>query len=135
MTADPQAIAGALGGEVSGGQVLAPGPGHSATDRSLSIKLDSATPEGFVVHSFADDDPVECRDYVRAKFGLPPKLRPKKRGDWSPTIAAYIYRDKDGAPYLRVQRTATKQFFQQHWDGANWIKGKPQGPKVPYRLP
>jgi hypothetical protein len=135
MTADPQAIAGALGGEVSGGQVLAPGPGHSATDRSLSIKLDSAAPEGFVVHCFADDDPLECRDYVRAKLGLPPKLRPKKRGDWLPTIAAYIYRDKNGAPYLRVQRTATKQFFQQRWDGADWIKGKPQGPKVPYRLP
>jgi hypothetical protein len=50
MTADLQAIAGALGGEVSGGQVLAPGPGHSAPDRSLSIKLDSAAPEGFVVH-------------------------------------------------------------------------------------
>ena len=31
-------IAHALGGEVSGGQVLCPGPGHSAKDRSLAVR-------------------------------------------------------------------------------------------------
>jgi predicted DNA-binding protein (UPF0251 family) len=134
---DLSSLAKALGGEVSAGQILAPGPGHSADDRSLSIKLDSAAPEGFLVHSFAGDDPARCRAHVREKLGLP-DLQPKKSGNgkaWSPVRASYIYRDRNGAPYLRVQRTATKQFFQQHWDGANWIKGKPQGPKVPYRLP
>jgi hypothetical protein len=36
---DPQRIANALGGEVVGrNQVLAPGPGHSATDRSLPTR-------------------------------------------------------------------------------------------------
>src|SRR5438445_6845396 len=112
MNADPQAIAAALGGEVSGGQVLAPGPGHSAADRSLSIKLDSAASEGFVVHSFAGDDPVSCRDYVREKLRLP-DLQPKKSGNgkaWSPVTASYIYRDRNGAPYLRVQRTAPNNF-------------------------
>ena len=34
-----QSWARALGGEVSGGQVLCPGPGHSAKDRSLSVKI------------------------------------------------------------------------------------------------
>ena len=29
-----QTVAKALGGEVNGGQVLAPGPGHSAKDRA-----------------------------------------------------------------------------------------------------
>jgi len=37
-----QTVAKALGGEVNGGQVLAPGPGHSAKDRSLSVKIDGA---------------------------------------------------------------------------------------------
>jgi 5S rRNA maturation endonuclease (ribonuclease M5) len=137
MNLDLRAAARALGGEIRGGEVLAPGPGHSAADRSLSIKLDGAAPEGFILHSFAGDDPIVCRDYVRGKLGLP-DLQPKKSGNGkarSPVTASYIYRDRNGAPYLRVQRTATKQFFQQHWDGANWIKGKPQGPKVPYRLP
>ena len=56
---------------MSGGQVLAPGPGHSAEDRSLSVKLDAGAPDGFVVNSFAEDDPIECKDYVRAKRALP----------------------------------------------------------------
>ncbi len=38
-------------------------------------------------------------------------------------------------PYLKVCRTAEKQFPQFHWDGSAWIKGKPNGPKIPYRLP
>jgi hypothetical protein len=66
-----QSLARALGGVVSNGQVLAPGPGHSLIDKSLSVKLDPAAPDGFVVHSFAHDDPIECRDYVREKCGLP----------------------------------------------------------------
>jgi hypothetical protein len=45
---DPRAVARALVGEVAGhNTVLAPGPGHSARDRSLSIKLDPTAPDGF----------------------------------------------------------------------------------------
>jgi putative DNA primase/helicase len=63
------AVAAQLGGEVVGRQVLAPGPGHSPKDRSLSIRFTSA--DEFVVHSFAGDDPLTCKDYVRCKLGLP----------------------------------------------------------------
>ena len=75
-------IARALGGKVSGGQVLAPGPGHSAKDRSLSIRLSATTPDGFVCHSFAGDDFRICRDFVRERLGLPTatsRARPKRR--------------------------------------------------------
>jgi hypothetical protein len=41
-------IAQALGGEVSGGQVLAPAPGHSPKDRGLSVRLET----GALVSSF-----------------------------------------------------------------------------------
>lgn len=68
---DLRAIARAVGGDVSGHQVLCPGPGHSARDRSLSIKLDPSAPSGLLVHSFAGDDWRICRDYVRELFGLP----------------------------------------------------------------
>ena len=68
---DLRAIARALGGEVSGRQVLAPGPGHSARDRSVSIKLDPNAPGGMLVNSFAGDDWQTCRDHVRSKLGLP----------------------------------------------------------------
>lgn len=63
------AIAHALGGEVSNRQVLAPGPGHSAEDRSLSVKLSPSAPDGLLVHSFAGDDWKLCLDYVRARLG------------------------------------------------------------------
>ena len=101
---------------MTGDEALVPGPGHSAEDRSLSIKFDDAAPDGFVVHSFAGDDPIACRDYVRSKLGLP-EFESKKKGKinggaqpYSPTVAKYVYRLADGTPYLQVQRTATKQF-------------------------
>src|SRR5215468_1010660 len=70
MITDLRALARALGGEVSNGQVLAPGPGHSPKDRSLCVKLDSSAPDGFLAHSFAGDDAIICRDHVRTKAGL-----------------------------------------------------------------
>lgn len=69
MTIDPRALAQALGGEVAGYGILAPGPGHSAADRSLSVRLDSTAPDGFIVHSFAGDAAMECRAHVRAAIG------------------------------------------------------------------
>ena len=136
-------IAELLGGEVStGNQVRAPGPGHSPQDRSLSIKIDSNALDGFLVKSFADDDVIACKDYVRQKIGLPafePKRKAGKAGKraakpFSPTVARYTYKTADGQPYLQVQKTAAKEFYQYHWDGEQWIKGKPKGAKVPYRL-
>ena len=70
MMLNRRLVARALNGDVRGRSVSAPGPGHSRTDRSLSILLDPAAPDGFVVHSFAGDDPLACRDYVRAATGL-----------------------------------------------------------------
>jgi Protein of unknown function (DUF3631) len=136
-------IAAMLGGSVSGREALVPGPGHSAADRSLSIKLDIGARDGFVLHSFAGDDAIVCRDYVRGRLGLPQfeatKKRKKPNGGarpYSPTVAKYIYRLADGTAYLQVHRLADKSGFPQyHWDGETWISGKPQGPKVPYRLP
>jgi hypothetical protein len=69
---DLNRLAAALGGEVSGDQVLAPGPNHSKADRSLAVKPDGTAPDGFLVHSFANDDPIACKRYVRERCGLPP---------------------------------------------------------------
>ena len=61
-------LAQALGGDISGAEVLCPGPGHSAQDRSLSVKLSERSGD-VVVHSFAGDDPITCKDYVREQLG------------------------------------------------------------------
>jgi putative DNA primase/helicase len=71
MTAQLKSWAAALGGELSGKGVICPGPGHSQRDRSLSVTPSVTAPDGFVVHSFANDDPLACKDYVRRRLGLP----------------------------------------------------------------
>jgi hypothetical protein len=110
-------IAREVGGEVSGGQVLAPGPGHSKRDRSLAIK---PRPNGDVlVHSHAGDDKVTCLNYAREKLRIEPKPR-------SETV--YTYRDATGVPVLEVVRQEPKKFFQRSPNG-----GAKQYPL--YRLP
>jgi hypothetical protein len=68
---DLRQVAAAVGGVVSNGQILAPGPGHSREDRSLSIKIAPNAPGGFVVKSFAGDNDLDCKDYVRQRLNLP----------------------------------------------------------------
>lgn len=68
-------FARALGGDVVGAQVLAPGPGHSNRDRSLSVRLSLGAPDGFVVHSHCGDDWRDCRDHVLERLGVAPEGR------------------------------------------------------------
>jgi hypothetical protein len=134
QTLDLRSLARALGGEVTGGQVLAPGPNHSERDRSLAVRLSPDAPDGFVVHSYSGDDALSCRDHVRSRAGLP-SFAPAERSAGPSVVAEYVYRLADGSPYLRVRKTDTKAFWQSHWTGAEWVKGKPAGDPVPYRLP
>jgi hypothetical protein len=67
---DLRSLQRALGGEISGGQLLCPGPGHTPRDRSLAVRP-SPDGDGFVVHSHAGDDWKLCKDYVRERLGLP----------------------------------------------------------------
>lgn len=62
-----QLSASLLGGIVSNGQILCPGPGHSRNDRSLAVRFEDGD---FVIHSFAGQDFRECRDHVRETLGL-----------------------------------------------------------------
>ncbi|PSO25196.1 toprim domain-containing protein [Bradyrhizobium sp. MOS002] len=90
MLYDPRAVAAALGGDAHGSNISAPGPGHSPSDRSLSVRLDPDAPDGFLVNSFAHDPLKLCRDHVRAALGL--------RGNQSRTI-------RPAGEIARVHRT------------------------------
>lgn len=154
-----QQVAKILGGEIGNGQVLCPGPGHSAKDRSLSVRLDTSAPDGFLVNSFSTDDPIVCRDYVREKLGLP-AFKPNGRGRQRASddsveralmaavaaqsikkpkgklIAQYDYRDADGALLYQVQRLDPKAFRQRRPNGSGgWIWDLENTPRVLYRLP
>lgn len=152
-----QAIAAAMGGEVSGNQVLCPALGHSPKDRSLAIRLDDTAPGGFMVHCFAPgDDPLANKDHVREVLGIdwrdhapnrqqkPAVSIARMTNRVSPpeavapsghrrVVASYIYTLPDGTNHLRVLRYEPKSFSQQRWDGKDWVKGG-VSEHVPYNL-
>jgi len=116
-----EAIAVAMGGEVSGNQVLAPGPGHSAKDRSLSIRLDPASPDGFIINTFsAKDDPLACKDYVRAKCGADPFKPGKGNGRSTHVISDETRKAADE----RVKAALAKHAAQTSGDGGTTSKGR-----------
>lgn len=140
-------IAAALGGKARGNQISAPAPGHSKRDLSLRVMIDPHAPEGFVVHPLAGEDPIDMRDYVRAKAGLPdwqaggrqpmhstsiyrPVKKPeppKPFGDYHLVsrgyrhVATYDYTTVEGEVVFEVLRyehdTEPKTFVQRRPDG------------------
>ena len=129
-------IAQALGGEISGQNVNAPGPGHSPVDRSLSVTLSDTAEDGFVVFSHASDDAMACKDYVRDKLNIP---------KWTPTVVKnndrnveYIYRDENNKPLFKILRrykNGKKDFPQFRWENGKWVLGTRGITRVPYCLP
>jgi RecA-family ATPase len=157
---DLRTLQRALGGEISGGQLLCPGPGHSAVDRSLSVKPDDNAPDGFLVHSFAHDDPIACKDYVREKLGSP-AFKPngsngrrrasdeaieralmaavQSRSDDKPkgrVVATFDYTDENGQLLYQVLKYEPKSFRQRRPDGnGGFIWSLGDVPRVLYRWP
>jgi hypothetical protein len=89
---DLRTIAHALGGGVCGRSVICPGPGHSRDDRSLLVTPKADAPDGFLVHSFAEDDWQTCRDYVRDALGLGP-FQPGRRIERRPIARRECFGD------------------------------------------
>jgi hypothetical protein len=124
----------------------------------MCVKLDSSAAGGFIVHSFANDDPIICRDYIRAKTGQP-AFKPNGNGhqrvsdgfiEWAVMAAAapqsrrgkpkgrvvaiYNYTDADGKLLYQVLRYEPKAFSQRRPDGnGGWIP-KLEERRVLYRL-
>jgi RecA-family ATPase len=161
MLLDLQTLAKALGGEISAGQLRCPGPGHSAADRSLSIRPDPNAPDGFLVNTFSPaDDPIACKDYVRQKLGLP-AFKPsggsgrrratddaieralmaavQSRNDNKPKgriVATFDYTDADGTLLYQVVKYDSKIFSQRRPDGnGSWIWSLRDVRRVLYRWP
>jgi putative DNA primase/helicase len=114
---DLRAIARALGGDVVGGQVSCPGPGHSPKDRSLSVRINTAAPMGFIAHSHCGDDWIVCRDYVAGRLGFDrdgwkrdrqepkPRPAPVDNGDVDRIREALAYWNESGDPRRTVVTT------------------------------
>ena len=117
-------------------------------------------PDGFLVHCFAGDDPIACKDYVREKLGLPAfksnggngrhrasddaveralMAAVQGQADSKPKgriVASYDYTDADGTLLYQVLRLEPKSFRQRKPDGNggwNWSLGGAR--RIPYRWP
>jgi hypothetical protein len=105
MSRDLRALARLLGGEISGSQILAPGPGHSPRDRSLCVRLSATAPDGFVIFSHANDDFAACRDFVRERLGLKREWRaPSTSTRPEPTREREINLEEEAAKALWLWR-------------------------------
>jgi hypothetical protein len=110
---DLQHIAHALGGEVLGHQVLAPGPGHSSHDRSLAVRPVQNAPDGLLIYSHSGDDWRRCREHVLLRvirFHAACPWRDNVSGDLVhiPAMLA-VMRNIDTNEVTAVQRTALSQ--------------------------
>jgi len=72
----------------------------------------------------------------------PPHQRPPVRKSHAPTIIqnrkvvrSYIYENQHSRPLFRVLRYTPKGFSQQHWVNGQWLPGRGNVQRVPYRLP
>ena len=124
----------------------APGPRHSAKDRTLHVKLDTNAPDGFIVNTFAPtNDAIACKDYVRQRLGLPafkPNGGRRRRASASELsamlagamqsienepskgniVATYDYIDDEGERLYQVVRLEPKSFRRRRPDGrGGWI--------------
>jgi DNA polymerase len=90
------------------------------------------TPEVIAASINSEDDVDQCARDGADRHG---NGYASGEREWGRNVGEYIYRDENGAPYLRAVRTSAKQFPQYHWENGRWVKGKPAGPKIPYRLP
>lgn len=137
MSATQASVLRALGGIKSGrNAILCPGPGHGKRDTSLSVVFGKEYPEGFAVHSFAGDDWRECRDYVRAKLGLP-EWRPNGQATQAQPVfvaRSWVYDDASGEPYHRVDAMSDGTFRHHHFDIDGFAPGEPDL-VLPYALP
>jgi len=133
--------------------VRAPGPGHSAADRSLSIKI-TDNGEDVIVNAFSPaDDRIACLKYVREKCGIQPKANGRDKFSLdvmvrAATLAAqstrpkakivtvYPYEDRDGTLLYQSLRLEPKSFRQRRPDGnGGWIWKLNGVRRVLYRWP
>jgi hypothetical protein len=78
-------------------------------------------------------------DFVRSGNGRARDDYPHGEREIGRKVAEYIYRDLKGKPYLKIAKyvlaNKKKSFPQYHLENGQWVKGKPEGPAIPYRLP
>jgi len=68
------------------------------------------------------------------RLGIEPPTE-NDQGTKRQVIASYVYKDEHDHPLSRVCRTTPKGFFQERYDGGQWVNGLKEVRRVLYRLP
>lgn len=133
-----QEITRHYGGDWHGSYGSFPAPGHSKSDRGVTVK--DAPGGDVVLYSFNGADWREIKDECR-RVGLLPEREPRANGDKGPRETDWFeYADASGAVVYRTVRVEQvgrkKRFKAQRPDGrGGWISGMGDIKRVPYRLP
>ena len=124
-------------GDWMGNQGRFPTPGHSASDRGMTVKDADGGDVLFYSHNGGDWKEVksECR-----RLGLIPDHAANDDRRRIRDVAAWEYHGADGAVLYRKVRMALangdKSYRIEHPDGrGGWAKGRGDANQVPYRLP
>ncbi len=124
-------------GDWMGNQGRFPTPGHSASDRGMTVKDADGGDVLFYSHNGGDWKEVksECR-----RLGLIPDHAANDDRRRIRDVAAWEYHGADGAVLYRKVRMALangdKSYRIEHPDGrGGWAKGRGDAKQVPYRLP
>ncbi|MCC8956186.1 DNA primase [Bradyrhizobium sp. Pear77] len=100
----------------------------------MVITIDPSAPDGFLVYSHANDDPLNCKDYVREQLGM----ASWQKGYSSKPGVEYVYRTQAGTAHMKVTRLngkgGKKQFIQHRCENNDWVIGTKGIDRVPYRL-
>jgi putative DNA primase/helicase len=97
-----QSIARALGGQVSGREVLCPTPGHSKRDRGTAIRIADGAPDGLLIACYNGDwrDVAQVKDALR-DAGLLPAYDGLRReltdAEWAAIKRAEAEREREKA--------------------------------------
>jgi len=106
-------------------------PAHDDRKPSLSI---SECEGGILVHCHAGCSQAEVIAALDAR-GLWPGA-PRANNGGRTVVSEYVYRDENGRPLFRVCRTAAKDFYQQRFEGGQWVNGLTRPTRrVLYNLP
>lgn len=133
-----QSITRHFGGEWHGSYGTFPAPGHSKSDRGMTVKDEPGAPDGVLINSFNGADPLAIKDDLRDAGILPP--RNPGNDNQARETGHYEYVDRDGVVLYRTVRIEQpghkKRFVAQLPDGrGGWTTGKlGDTPRALYRL-
>lgn len=102
-----------LGGDWHGSGGLVPGLGHSARDRSVSIKDHPGSAGDVLVHAFSGDDPLAFKAELRLR-GLLPALEGRSRV--ARAVRERVRHVPPKTPILSEDQQRRRGFAQRIWD-------------------